>query len=104
MLRERREQAQTVEGIYEAIRSNPQSIALRLEQMIQQGLVQVASEGVKYYLYQPATPDLAAAIDELAVVYKEHRVSVIEHIFAERPSSIQGFADSFRIRKSENNG
>jgi predicted transcriptional regulator len=98
------EQARTVEEIYAQIRSNQQSIARRLQQLVAQGLVRVANESAPSYRYAPATPEMAEAVQELAVVYKEHRVGVIEHIFSEPPSPIQGFADAFRLRKDEPNG
>ena len=53
---------------------------------------------------QPGTPERAAALDGLALAYKERRVTVIESIFTKPPSPIQGFADAFRIRKEQKNG
>lgn len=95
----------SVEEIYEEIRSNRDSIQRRLDQMTAQGLVEPSGrEEQRVFRYKAATPELVEAIEELSVVYKEHRVTVIELIFAEPPSPIQGFADAFRIRKDENNG
>ncbi len=96
--------AKTVQALYDEIRSNPESIRRRLDQLVAQGLVQVTSDAVPRYQYNPGTPELHAAVQQLAIAYKEHRVQVIEHIFAEPPSPIQGFADAFRIRKDPSNG
>jgi hypothetical protein len=105
LLRESPFRPWTASQVYDAIRSNLQSIERRLEKLsAQQLLASAVQDKILQYRYQPANAELAGLVDELAAAYKEHRVVVIEHIFAEPLSPIQSFADSFRIRRNEKNG
>lgn len=94
----------TVAAAYEQIRSNPDSLRIRLNQLVAHGLVQVETENGESYFYRPATPEMDAVVVELAGIYKERRISVIEHIFAEPPSPIQDFAEAFRLRRDQRDG
>jgi hypothetical protein len=103
LLRQSPERSWTAEMLDAQIRSNPESIRRRLDQMLAHGLVVRGADRAGYE-YRPATAELDQRVQELSGLYRERRVAVIEHVFAERPSPIQGFADSFRIRKTENDG
>ena len=95
----------TVDQVFEQVRSNVQSVESHLQQLRAQGFIEAAeSSNPEAYRYRPASSELAAGVEDLAAIYKERRVTVIEHIFAEPPSPIQGFADSFRIRKDDKHG
>jgi hypothetical protein len=96
------EQSWTIPGIYEKLRSNPESIRLRLERLLAQGLVRQEQTG--QFRYAAPTPELAQTIRDLARAYAERRVTIIETIFAKPPSPIQSFADAFRLRKDEKHG
>ena len=63
-----------------------------------------AAADERSYRFRPASPELGKGVEDLSSLYRERRVTVIEQIFAEPPSPIQGFADAFRIRKNEKNG
>jgi hypothetical protein len=52
------------------------------------------------YRYQPASPELAAAIDEFAATYARHLVEVTQLIHAKPSPGVRGFAEAFRIRKT----
>lgn len=105
LLQSRRDRAWSVESIDAHIRSNLDSVARHLADMAGQGLVQGSgSREARLYQYGPESSELNARIEELAELYRERRVSVVELIFAEPPSPIQGFADAFRIRKEDNDG
>jgi hypothetical protein len=99
------ERTWTAEAVFAEVRSNLDSVARRMDEMSAEGLLEAdASAAVRTYRYHPATAELAKGVEDLSTLYRERRVTVIEHIFAEPPSPIQGFADSFRIRKDETNG
>ena len=51
------------------------------------------------FRYEPRTPELAQAVDELAQAYADRRVTVIGLIFAKPTDKLRTFADAFRIRK-----
>ena len=93
----------TAQQVDESIRSNLESIERRLDQLVEHQLVARYTDGdTIQFQFHPVTQDLTVLVEQLAKAYKEHRVSVIEQIFAEPPSSIQSFADSFRIRRKDN--
>jgi hypothetical protein len=77
----------------------------RLEALRVCGLVSaVEIQGVRYYQYAPAK-EMDAIIDDLARWYKSHPVAVTTLIFSKPIDNIiRGFADSFRLRKKEDEG
>lgn len=51
------------------------------------------------YRYQPDTEELAHAVDQLALAYRQHLMA-ITHVVHSKPSqSVRNFADAFRLRK-----
>lgn len=51
------------------------------------------------YRYAPASPELAAAVDELAVTYARHLVAVTKLIHSKPSASVRQFSDAFRLRR-----
>jgi hypothetical protein len=62
------------------------------------GLVAVAPD--KRVQYKPAHSGLEARVATLAQAYLERPVTLIRVIYALRDSSIQSFADAFRLKRS----
>jgi hypothetical protein len=60
----------------------------------------LVSEGERYR-YGPASAELAAAVDELAVTYVRHLVQVTNIIHAKPSPGVRQFAEAFRIRKDK---
>ena len=56
------------------------------------------------YRYAAATAALDEAVQQLAVLYVQRRVTVIELIYARPPDALRGFADAFRLRKERPDG
>ena len=52
----------------------------------------------RHYRYRPES-DLAPQVDSLAIAYSQRPVTLIRVIYALRDSSIQSFADAFKLRK-----
>lgn len=50
--------------------------------------------------YAPRGKELASAADELAAVYSEKRVSVINAIYSANLSRLRAFADAFKVKKT----
>ena len=55
------------------------------------------------HLFEPASPDLAKAVELLAGSYADRRVAVIALLYS-RPAGIRAFADAFRFRKGDSDG
>jgi hypothetical protein len=75
--------------------------ALReLDDLTRRGFASANSNAPPRYAFAAPTPALRAAVAQLATYYAEHRVSVIEMIYARPPAGpLKNFADAFRIRK-----
>jgi len=53
------------------------------------------------YRYAPATPEIASAVDHLAVDYSRHLIEVTHLIHAKPGASVRSFAEAFRLRKDK---
>ena len=69
----------------------------QLVHMKSQGFAVSPSPGV--YCYAPADDKVRAAVDDLAVVYEQLRVRVIEYIYSRPSDSVRSFAHAFRIKR-----
>jgi hypothetical protein len=65
---------------------------------VSKGLIRQTHE---HYTYGPATEELERAVCELAHAYKEKPVTLIRFIDRLPDSTIQSFAESFKLRKDE---
>lgn len=68
----------------------------QMERMLAQGFVSSSEPGV--YRYAPADEKMRDAVEELAVVYEQWRVRVIEYIYTRPSDSVRSFAHAFRIK------
>ena len=50
------------------------------------------------YRYEPRSPAVAGAVDDLARAYADRRVAVISLIYSKPMDKIRSFADAFRLR------
>ena len=105
-LRSHAERAWTPADAAQGMRSSPDSVASRMAHFATNGILEISSpNGVEpAYRYNPNSPDLVAAIDEVAKAYAERRVSVINLIFSKPLERIQVFADAFRLKKDDRDG
>lgn len=94
LVREQPERRWTIDEISRHLRSTPHSVALRLAQLQDRGLV--SRSGDDSFSYS-ARSHVDALVERLADAYRERRTSVIERIFSQR-DAIQSFADAFRLR------
>jgi hypothetical protein len=92
------EQRFTAEQLSPIVYTVPAAALVRLEQLVARGFAASDGAGNPSYGYAPATPLLARQVDELAAMYAENRVEVIQLIFEKPRSSAQTMADAFRIR------
>ena len=73
----------------------------RLDALKAARLITAKKSTDEFFVYAPATRELAALVDELARWYESHPVSVTTLIFSKPIDKIFGFAESFRFRKEE---
>lgn len=78
--------------------AEPQAAAL-LQALAASGIAQASPETAGAMHYQPASPELAARLDQLARVYATNLVGVTDLIHSRVDKRAQQFADAFRWRK-----
>jgi hypothetical protein len=71
---------------------------------MRRGFITASDSRLARYRYAPTQPALAESVRQLALLYGERRVSVIEQIYAKPADPLQSFADAFRIRKERPRG
>ena len=73
------------------------------DELVAAGLV--ATTGPQEYAYAPASVDRRRAVDALADMYNTKPVTLIRAIYGRpatpAPTSVQAFADAFRLRREE---
>ena len=80
----------------------PDSMTLSLLESLRAcGLVERFDGSEPRYQYAPKSPELAQTIAELANLYQQRRVTIINLIYSNPVKKMQDFADAFRIRKPE---
>lgn len=65
------------------------------------GLTSASTGAEPEYNYAPKTPALANLVEQLALVYQERRVRLIELIYASPEDRLRSFADAFDLRKKK---
>jgi len=63
------------------------------------GVVKEDADAQGVYAYAPATPGLAALLDQLVKAYSEQLIAVTKLIHTAEDRKAQDFADAFRFRK-----
>jgi DNA-binding MarR family transcriptional regulator len=90
----------TAAQVYAKLLSNVGSIRNRLQNLCKQGFVTMRQAPEPLYQFQTKLNQGEKTIDKLANLYKDHRIQVIDAIFS-KPTGIQHFSDSFRIKKDQ---
>lgn len=92
----------SAEAVFTAIQSSQTSVAKRLREFFEKGLL--AQTNPPLFRYSPKTEALANAVRALATAHKEKRVKIIESIYRKPVDDVQSFADAFKLRKDKPNG
>jgi hypothetical protein len=79
----------------------PRQVAPFLADLVARGLCGMVENSEPLYVWKPATPELAQALERLADVYARHLVAVTNLIHSKPRASVRGFSDAFRIRGTE---
>ena len=95
-----RSRAFTTDDITKELKIDANWLTSQLGRMCAVGiLVCISQSNISTYQYQPAKPEINAAVTGLAEVYVQRRVSVVSLIFNKPTDRLRHFADAFRIRK-----
>lgn len=86
------------------LRVDPKWVETELDTFCRKGLVSRGDQNPPQFFYAPASRELESAVDLLARIYPERRVTIIQLIFAPPVDPIKTFADAFNLRKGKSNG
>lgn len=115
-MRAERDAARSAAEIARQLRAGEEWARQELDRLVKQGLVGVVgAEGAEgagvvegtpgaMYRYVPARPELDAAVERLAALYPEWRVSIIQIILTAPSDPVRNFAEAFRLRKERPDG
>lgn len=98
-LRSNPTRAWTVGQIYDVVLTNRDSIANRLQNFCEGGLVLEMVSEPGTYRFAPRTAELARAADETLEAYHTRSVLVLETIFKPSNESARNFAEAFRFKR-----
>ena len=85
------------------LRIDPQYAKQEMTDLAQHGLAELDPQ-TGHGKYAARTPELDQTVRELAKLYIERRVSVIQAIYNKPSDPIQSFADAFKFRKGKPRG
>lgn len=91
----------TAQGVYEVIKSSPQSVQERLNEMQERGILRKETDSEVRYQFGPTEGTIWRTINELREAYKERSVKVVQAIYSKPPDAVQEFAKAFRVRKDK---
>jgi hypothetical protein len=92
------DRAWSVTEIYQAIKSNEQSIVERLQSFRQDGLV-TETEGK--YRFNSISPAVGETVSQLRRIYRERSVALIELIYKDSARQMRHFAEAFKFKKEK---
>ncbi len=95
-------QSETSSEVAQAVYLSPDSVRGRLNAFAEKGLVVRSGPEPWHYSLASKESGYGRQIGELAQLYKERRVSIINEIFSNPIAAIQTFADAFIIGKKPN--
>ena len=76
--------------------------AVLLEHLARRGLVAVEDRmDLRHYAYRPVTDELDAMVTQIDDLYRRYLIPVAHLVHAKPQSSIEAFADAFRLRKDK---
>ncbi len=92
----------SAEDVSERIRSTPESVKVKLEELYAARLLTVRREPRPCYRYAPNSSALAQEVAEsLDKAYTEGKDTIIQLIFSRPMDNIRIFADAFKIRRED---
>lgn len=89
----------TAEDAARELYTGAQAMATLLEGFRARGYVTATGSPRVSYRFAPNVPEVEQLVRDLAQLYQERRVTVINLIYAGPVHKLQSFADAFRLRK-----
>jgi hypothetical protein len=89
----------TVEAAARELYTGAEAMATLLEGFRNRGYVVTSESSPVAYRFAPTDAAVAPLVTDLARLYQERRVTVINLIYAGPMHKLQSFADAFRLRK-----
>lgn len=99
LLRSDPERSWTAPEVAGALRSAPESAAMRLFLLASNGLVQFEAAGVPRYRFAGHDPETSRILGELADACAHNRPGVAEFLGAPPADPIKSFSDAFKLKK-----
>jgi hypothetical protein len=87
------------EEVARSIYTVPASATRRLEQLVAMGLARSNGAPNPRYQFAPENEEARAEVEALAEAYRQHRVAVINLIYAQPVDPLRSFADAFKLRR-----
>lgn len=91
-----RERAWTVGAVARELRGNELAIARWLDLLVATGLAQRSGEA---FSFRSDSADATRQTENLAALYRERAVKVIEFIYARPNSQLRDFSEAFKFRR-----
>ena len=101
LLRNTREKWWQEREVFDVIRSSPQSVSERLEELCSAGYLEKGESEPRTYHYQPRDPKVGQCVDAVADAYKSRRVAVVEVIYGRRETPASELARAFKIKRTK---
>lgn len=86
------------------VHTSPEKALAALEILHKHSMVSRSAGEPRSYRYSPATPALHTAVENLEVAYNTRPVTLVKALYEYPARPIQSFADSFRLRKTDDKG
>jgi hypothetical protein len=99
LLRETEDRPWTTAEVYQKVRSSERSVGQALDELFRKGLLKTTSPASASFQFSPESVELKETVDQLAHLYAERRVRIVEAIYSEPVSAVDEFAKAFRLRK-----
>jgi hypothetical protein len=94
----------SAESVGESLRIPERTTASLLEELGRQHLLDVRIGADVCYRYNPATPELAATVQQTVEAYKEDRTAILALLTARRRRALRDFSAAFRLTKDGRDG
>lgn len=91
----------TANGVYDVVKSSPQSVQDRLNEMVGKGILRKETDSETRYQFGSTEGIIWNTINELREAYKERPVKVVQAIYSKPPDAVKEFAKAFQLRKDK---
>jgi hypothetical protein len=88
------------QAVYDVVKSNPASVAERLEEFTSHQIVKPDEGSSKSYQFSPENQAVWKLVSELREAYKQRPVKVVQAIYSRRTTDpVTEFAKAFQLKK-----